>query len=148
MRNVLLKHDSLWRSHADGESFFENLPQAELPAPQVSRTSTLSPRPITAEEHHAEAGESEGDIQRALYVGNYEAAVTTCLQVAFHAYLRHSLFWVSEARLLGQHSMHIKNMRHVSSGGACPGMLCVLHLQMAELSGTEHSAITVQTAAP
>ena len=72
----------MWRSHADGESFFENLPQAELPAPQVSRASTLSPRPITAEEHHAEAGESEGDIQRALYVGNYEAAVTTCLQVA------------------------------------------------------------------
>ena len=79
-----LQHDSLWRCHADGESFFENLPQAELPAPQFSRTSTLSPRPITAEEHHAEAGESEGDIQRALYVGNYEAAVNTCLQVAFH----------------------------------------------------------------
>lgn len=66
---------------ADGESFFENLPQAELPTPQVSRTSTLSPRPATSEEHHAEAGESEGDIQRALYVGNYEAAVNTCLQV-------------------------------------------------------------------
>ena len=49
--------------------------------PQVSRQSTLSPRPATSEEHHAEAGESEAEIQRALYVGNYEAAVNTCLQV-------------------------------------------------------------------
>ena len=63
---------------ADGESFFENLQQAEV---QVSRTSTLSPRPPTSEEHHAEAGESEAEIQRALFVGNYEAAVNTCLQV-------------------------------------------------------------------
>ena len=47
----------------------------------MSRTSTLSPRPPTSEEHHAEAGESEAEIQRALFVGNYEAAVNTCLQV-------------------------------------------------------------------
>ena len=67
---------------ADGESFFENLQQPEPPAPLPSRTSTLSPRPATSEEHHAEAGESEGDIQRALYVGNYEAAVNICLQVS------------------------------------------------------------------
>ncbi len=66
---------------ADGESFFENLQQAD---PQVSRTSTLSPRPVTSEEHHAEAGESEAEIQRALFVGNYEAAVNTCIQVRVH----------------------------------------------------------------
>ena len=47
----------------------------------MSRQSTLSPRPVTSEEHHAEAGESEAEIQRALFVGNYEAAVNTCLQV-------------------------------------------------------------------
>ena len=79
-----------------GASFFENLPEAE-PAAQpgaqagaggVSRTSTLSPRPGTAggpEEggaHHlGEAGESEAEIQRALFVGNYAAALDICLQV-------------------------------------------------------------------
>ena len=132
-----LRRDSLWPCHADGESFFENLPQAELPAPQVSRTSTLSPRPITAEEHHAEAGESEGDIQRALYVGNYEAAVTTCLQVAFHVYLRHSLSWVSEARLLGQHSMQESRMRLGSFCGAWPRTPCILRFQTVNFAGIE-----------
>ena len=76
--HTTLSIKSMRTAAADGESFFENLQQAEL---QVSRQSTLSPRPVTSEEHHAEAGESEAEIQRALFVGNYEAAVNTCLQV-------------------------------------------------------------------
>ena len=88
-----------------GASFFENLPEAEPPAQShaqpgtagVSRTSTLSPRPGPAGgtddgagggHHLGEAGESEAEIQRALFVGNYAAALDICLQVCL---LR--LFW-------------------------------------------------------
>lgn len=69
--------------HSDaGESFFENLPEVEAPSQQPSRTaSVLSPRPATAGEDHGEAGESEAEIQRALFVSNYAAALDICLQV-------------------------------------------------------------------
>ncbi|EIE18851.1 hypothetical protein COCSUDRAFT_49081 [Coccomyxa subellipsoidea C-169] len=65
-----------------GESFFENLPEVETASPQQpSRTnSALSPRPATAGEDHGEAGESEAEIQRALFVSNYAAALDICLQ--------------------------------------------------------------------
>ncbi len=52
------------------------------PAQQPSRTSSaLSPRPTMAGEDHGEAGESESEIQRALFVSNYAAALDICLQV-------------------------------------------------------------------
>lgn len=71
-----------------GESFFENLPEVEVAPPQQpSRTtSALSPRPATTGEDHGEAGESEAEIQRALFVSNYAAALDICLQVSLWSF--------------------------------------------------------------
>jgi hypothetical protein len=73
----------LFSHRADaGEDFFENLSKAEaMHAADLSRASTLSPRPHTAGDDHGEAGESEGEIQRALFVSNHSVAVDICLQV-------------------------------------------------------------------
>jgi hypothetical protein len=40
-----------------------------------------------AQGHMGEAGESEGEIQRALFVGNYAAALDICLQARARAQL-------------------------------------------------------------
>lgn len=70
-----------------GENFFDDLSVAEIRAPEaLSRASTMaSPRPHTAhgEDHVGEAGESENEIQRALFVSNHSAAVDICLQVRY-----------------------------------------------------------------
>ncbi|KAK9829183.1 hypothetical protein WJX72_004364 [[Myrmecia] bisecta] len=65
----------------DADAFFEDLaPLTTAASPSPKR----SPRYAGGEDHHeeteAEAGASEHDIQRALYVGNYAAALDACLQ--------------------------------------------------------------------
>ena len=77
----------IWALTADGgASFFENLPEAVALGEQahgISRSTTLSPRsprPGAAEDAGV-AGAAEVDIQRALLVGNYAAALDACLAV-------------------------------------------------------------------
>ena len=74
-------------SPADGgASFFENLPEGGAlgeAAGGISRATTLSPRsprPGGADDAGV-AGAAEADIQRALLVGNYAAALDACLAV-------------------------------------------------------------------
>lgn len=48
----------------------------------ISRSTTLSPRsPRPGAADDAVAGAAEADIQRALFVGNYTAALDACLAV-------------------------------------------------------------------
>lgn len=69
-----------------GASFFENLPEGGAlgeAAGGISRAPTLSPRsprPGGADDAGV-AGAAEADIQRALLVGNYAAALDACLAV-------------------------------------------------------------------
>lgn len=81
----------LCASPADGgASFFENLPEGVAlgeAAGGISRATTLSPRSPRpgGPDDAAVAGAAEADIQRALLVGNYAAALDVCLAVRHYA---------------------------------------------------------------
>ena len=66
-----------------GASFFEELQPQSVPV-TPHKPPDVSPRPshtAASEPPEGEAGESEEAILRALYVGNYHAALDACLQV-------------------------------------------------------------------
>ena len=71
--------------HADDGDFFDNLqPSSALPTPEKPRSEQAEP-PSPALRGHLEesVGESEATIERALYIGNYSAAVDACIKVRF-----------------------------------------------------------------
>ena len=71
-------------SSADDGDFFDNLqPSSVLPTPEKPRSEQAEPPSPAMRGGHLEesAGESEATIERALYIGNYSAAVDACIKV-------------------------------------------------------------------
>lgn len=69
---------------ADDGDFFDNLqPSSVLPTPEKPRSEQAEPPSPAMRGAHLEesAGESEATIERALYIGNYSAAVDACVKV-------------------------------------------------------------------
>ena len=69
---------------ADDGDFFDNLqPSSVLPTPEKPRSEQAEPPSPAMRGGHLEesAGESEATIERALYIGNYSAAVDACIKV-------------------------------------------------------------------
>ena len=68
---------------ADDGDFFDNLqPSSVLPTPEKPRSEQAEPPSPAMRGGHLEesAGESEAIIERALYIGNYSAAVDACIK--------------------------------------------------------------------
>ena len=67
---------------ADDGDFFDNLQPSAAPTPEKPRSEQAEPpSPAVMRGHQEEAGESEATIERALYIGNYTAAVDACIKV-------------------------------------------------------------------
>ncbi len=69
---------------ADDGDFFDNLqPSSALPTPEKPRSEQAEPpSPAVRGLQEESAGESEATIERALYIGNYTAAVDACIKVS------------------------------------------------------------------
>ncbi|KAL0027638.1 hypothetical protein WJX79_004520 [Trebouxia sp. C0005] len=65
----------------DDGDFFDNLQPSAAPTPEKPRSEQAEPpSPAVIRGLQEEAGESEATIERALYIGNYTAAVDACIK--------------------------------------------------------------------
>lgn len=76
------KSDELRHVCADDGDFFDSLQPSTAPTPEKPRSEMAEPPSPALRNLQEEAGESEATIERALYIGNYAAAVDSCIKVS------------------------------------------------------------------